>query len=102
MLSQQSPTVLTGFIGVDDSGATTPPDSGATTPSEHLVQCTEEYLYSSGSSGYGTTYSEDSREYYEQRLSDVADAPQDRANCVREYFEPDLEGYVHMVPYKAR
>ena len=92
MLSQQSPT---SFLGVDDSGATT--------PSEHLVQQTEEYLYSSGSSsGYGTTHSEDSREYYQQRLNDVADVPQDRTNCVREYFEPDLEGYVHMVPYKTR
>lgn len=70
-------------------------------PPRLLIQ---EYLNSISSSGYATarTEEEDETEYYKQRLQDVSEISQDKTRFVREYFEPDLEGYVHMIPYSVR
>ncbi len=60
-----------------------------------LELLTEQYL-SSASSGYGTTHSVDDEEYYQLKLNDVS------TRYVREYFEHDPEGYVHMVPSRTQ
>ncbi len=68
-------------------------------PPHLLIQ---EYLNSISSSGYATAQTDDETEYYKQRLQEVSETSQDRTRFVREYFEPDPEGYVHMIPYRVR
>ncbi len=63
-----------------------------------LALLTEQFLSSTSSSGYGTSNIEGEPDYYQTKLKDFTNS----SRYVKEYFEHDPEGYVHMVPSRTQ